>query len=411
MTEPSSPRRWAPRRVPSTRTGVCLLSAAMMLGLAILSGWLTPRVGPGPCDPPSAPGAGQPLPAGPAMPAIPGAVPVQEGMASPTPEEPPTPAERIIDEAIAKVAQLKSVAAKVVETVDMLNQHLTIRGNYLKAPDHRVYLRLAVSGPPETGGQALQVCDGETLWDYQDVLETKSYRKFSIKPIVERLNSPELDPKIKEQALSQMGLAGPETLLVGLRQTFRFETREESTLDGKPVWILRGKWKSRQGLTGPDNRPVEQMKMLPPYIPGIVALYLGKDDAWPYKLVLQGQKPSVVMDLKAHPEMDTRKRGPDGRPIGSLSSIETVDPTKITLEYTDVKLNANINVAEFFFQAPPAASVEDSTEMIVKALDMAIKSQVDKKREEAARKDGTVLDQPLTVPELPGTPTSPGTPR
>ncbi len=399
MTEPSRSRRWAPDRVPTLRTGACLLSAVSMLGLAILSGWLSRASAQAPATPGQAPGAGPTLPSGPSMPAIPGAVTGPEAKA----EEPPTPAERLIDEALAKVAKLRSVAANLLETVDMLNQHLTIRGNYLKAPDHRVYLRLTVSGPPETGGTTLQVCDGETLWDYQAILETQTYRKFSIKPIVERLNSPELDPKIKEQAMNQMGLAGPETLLAGLRQLFRFETKEEGTLDGKPVWILRGTWKSRQGLTGPDSRQVAQMGMLPPYIPGVAALYLGKDDAWPYKLILQGQKPSVVMD--------TRKRGPDGRPIGSLSSIETVAPTKITLEYTDVKLNAAINVTEFVFQAPSTASVEDSTEMIVRALDQAIRVQVERKKAEAAKKEGAVLEQPLDIPPPSDTPASPSTPR
>src|SRR5262245_12137837 len=42
LFEPSSPRRWAPDRVRirSARAGVCLLTAAMMLGLALWSGWL-----------------------------------------------------------------------------------------------------------------------------------------------------------------------------------------------------------------------------------------------------------------------------------------------------------------------------------------------------------------------------------
>ncbi len=344
------------------------------------------------------------------MPALPGSVAAQEP-AIPKAEEPPTPAERLIDEATAKLAKLQSVVAKVVETVEMLNEHLTIRGDYRMAPNHRVYLRLTVSGLPETGGTTLQICDGETLWDYQQVLQTQTYRKLSIKPIVERLGSPELDPKLKEQALGQMGLAGPETLLVGLRQLFRFETREEGTLDGKPVWIFRGKWKTRQGLMGPDSRPVPQMGMLPSYIPGIASLYIGKDDSWPYKLIIQGQKPSVVVDLKAHPEMDTRKRGPDGRPIGSLSSIETVEPTKIILEYTDVKLNAPLNVTEFVFSAPGTASVEDNTDMIVRQLDQAIRSQAEKKKADAVKKDGAVLEQPLNVPAPPDIPASPAIPR
>jgi outer membrane lipoprotein-sorting protein len=332
------------------------------------------------------------------MPALQGGVPSPEAVAKA--EEPPTPAERLIDEAAAKIAKLRSVSATLLETVDMLNQQIKIKGTYLKAPENRIYLLVAVSGPPDTNGTTLQVCDGETLWDYQAILDApQAYRKFSVKPVMERLNSPELDPKIKEQAMNQMGLAGPESLLVGLRRDFRFEEKEDATLDGKPVWILHGSWRSRQGLTGPDGRPVQQIGMLPPYIPSNILLYLGKEDGWPYKLSLWGKQPTIVYD--------TRKKGPDGRYIGSKSSIETVAPTKIVLEYSDVKLNVAIPVNEFVFQAPSSASVEDNTEMWVRGLDQAIRVQADRKKADATKKEGAVLEQEINIPPPPGTPATP----
>src|SRR5262249_50538528 len=160
-------------------------------------------------------------------------------------------AELTIDAAKAKLAQLQSCAADVEERVDMLNQHLTFKGRYLKAPQYRVYFRLTLSGLSDTTGTTLQVCDGETLWDYQQILEQQIYHKFSIKPVMERINSPELDARLKEQFKEGMGFAGPETLLTGLRRLFRFDQeKEEAKLGDKPVWILRGTWKDRKGLTG-----------------------------------------------------------------------------------------------------------------------------------------------------------------
>ncbi len=337
------------------------------------------------------------------MPALQGGVLSPEAAAAKT-EEPPTPAERLIDEAVAKLTKLRFVSATLLETVDLLNQQIKINGVFLKAPEHRIYLRMSVTGPPDTSGQTLQICDGETLWDYQAILEAPpAYRKFSIKPIMEKLNSPELDPKIKEQATNQLGLAGPETLLVGLRRDFRFEEKEEATLDGKAVWIFHGSWRSRQGLIAPDGRNVQQIGMLPPYIPTDALLYVGKEDGWPYKLRLSGRPPTTVFD--------TRKKGPDGRYIGSKSSIETVAPTKIVLEYSDVKLNVAIQVNEFVFQPPPAASVEDNTEMMVRALEQAIRVQSERKKAEATKKDGAVLEQEINIPPPPGTPASPPSPQ
>jgi outer membrane lipoprotein-sorting protein len=294
-------------------------------------------------------------------------------------EEPPTAAEPLIDEALAKITKLQQVSAEWVGELQRLKEKVTIKGRYLKAPNARVYLRWTVSGLPDTEGTTLQVCDGETSWNYQLVRNSQRYRKFRIQPILERLNSPDLDSQIKEQAMTQMGLAGPETLVAGLCRAIRFEHKEEGALEGKKVWILRGSSRNRQGLAGPDSRPVLLNGLLPPYIPSDASLYLGKDDGWPYKLVLRGRPDSVLRD--------TRNLGPDGRRIGSLSSIERSDPATITLEYTNVKLNAAIRVDEFAFQAPPTAEVNDNTEVIVRMLDQGIAQQAQRKQAEAAKKE------------------------
>jgi len=313
--------------------------------------------------------------------------------ATPKAEEPPTEAEVIIDKAIKKIGELQSVAAELLEEVEMLGQKFSIKGRYLKAPNRRVYLRLNVAGLPDSSGTTLQVCDGETLWDYQQILDSQLYRKKSIKPIIERLNAPELDSKIRDQALSSMGFAGPETLLAGLRRYLKFDQKENGQLDGKAVWVLRGTWKNRQGIVSFNSQPVPPTGPLPPYVPALATLYLGKEDSWPYRLDLVGRQ---ITEL-----IDTRPRGPDGRPIGARRTIERPTPSKITLVYTGVKLNANIRVDEFAFQAPTTANVDDDTEIILKMLDQAIAAEAAKKKNETIRKDGQVLDQPIEIPAPP----------
>ena len=216
----------------------------------------------------------------------------------------------------------------------MLKQDFFIKGRYLKAPSSRIYQRLDVSGLPDSKGITLQICDGETLWDFQEILDTKVFRKFSIKPILERLNSPEIDAKTRDQIISRMGFAGPETLLVGLRSAIKFTIKEEATLDGKPVWLLRGTWRTRNGLTGPDQRPVPITGPLPAFIPSTASLYLGKDDGWPYKLLLVGNVPTILKD--------TRLKGPDGRYTTRKSSNDQIEPSKIELTYSNVQLNPTI---------------------------------------------------------------------
>jgi hypothetical protein len=334
-----------------------------------------------PTLPPEGPDAAQGMPAPPTL---------APGAAAPAAEEPPTEVDRFVDEAIKKIAKVQSVSAELEQDVDLLAQKYKITGRYLKAPNARIYLSLKVSGLPDSSGTSLQVCDGETLWEHQLVLDSPFYRKRSIKPILERLNSPDLDAELRSRAVAQMGLAGPETLLVGLRKSIRFDQKEETTLDGRAVWKLHGTWKNRQGLVGPDSRPVGLTGVLPPYIPMDATLYLGKADSWPYRLLLEGRPLTALFDL--------RRTGPDGRPIGAKSSIERVPRSKIALSYLNVNLNAPIKAEEFYFPAPTNASVEDDTEQILKGLDRALEIEAQKKKAEAARKEGPVLDQPIDLP-------------
>jgi outer membrane lipoprotein-sorting protein len=333
------------------------------------------------------------------------------GRAAPTADEPATEAEVIIDKAIKKITDLQSVAADLEEEVEMLGQKFTIKGRYLKAPNRRVYFRMSLprvddssassAGLRDSGGTTLQVCDGETLWDYQRILESEMYHKLSIKPILDRLNSPDLDPKIRDSALNSMGFAGPETLLAGLRKYIKFDQKEDGQFDGKKVWVLRGTWKNRQGIVTFNSQPVPPTGPLPPYVPSLATLYLGKDDSWPYKVDLVGRPMTELID--------TRPRGPDGRPIGARRTIERPTPSRIVLVYSNVKLNVAIRVDEFAFQAPTTANVDDNTELILKGLDQAIANEAARKRSEATRKDGQVLEQPIDIPAPPpaATDTSP----
>jgi hypothetical protein len=315
------------------------------------------------------------------------------GKAAELPQEPPTEAERLIDLAIKKLAAVKSVSADLVLSVDMLKQKFDIKGRFLKAPNSRIYLRLTLSGLPDSTGTLVQVCDGDILWNYQQILDSRIYSKLRIKPIFERLNSADIEPKVRDQVMTTMGFAGPEALLLGLRKTIKFDQKEEGELEKKPVWVLRGTWRSRNGLVGPDQRPLAPGGPLPAYVPSIATLYLGKDDGWPYKIVLVGKAPTVLLD--------NRPMGPDGRRVGRLGSIERVEPSSVTYTYSNVRINPEppIRPEEFAFQAPFDAQVDDSTEAIIKMLDQSIQFQAMQKRAEAARQEGPVLDQAIDIPK------------
>ncbi len=300
------------------------------------------------------------------------------------PVAPPTEAEKVIDEAIKKIEARESVAADIRMDAEMLGESFRVVGQYLKAPGYRMLMKLDVEELGDSSGTILQVCDGTTLWDYSKVLDAQSLRKLTIAPILKPLEQPELDAQIRDQIRNQLGFAGPETLLSGLRKTIAFDQKDAGTLDGKPVWILRGVWKDRDslGLPGPQNAP----GFFPAYVPSVVTVWLGQEDGWPYKIKLEGKVPSVVRD--------NRMLGPDGRPIGRKSLVANEKPTSITLLYR--LEDRAVGPRDFLFQPPPGVKVQDDTERFAAELETTISNLAARKRNEAA--SGPLIDEPVTAP-------------
>lgn len=343
---------------------------------------------------PSAPAPGSPTAAG-AAPA--GSVEAAKAQAAAAAAQPPSEAEKeatkALDDAIAKIGKLNSVSADVAQRVDMLEQKFTIEGRYLKGPERRIYLQLKVAGLPDSTGQMLQVCDGTTLWDYQQVLESQTYGKIEIGQVFERLKSPDLDEEFRGQVTNQLGFAGPDELLRGLRKSVKFDQSVDDKLDGNDVVLLTGEWKSRDGLVGPNQQPLPPLAPLPAYVPSLVKVWIGKENGWPYKVRLVGRVPNTLFD--------TRKIGPDGKRIGSLNSIQTVRPTEIEIVYSNVKLNPELKADEFVFTPPQNAKVEDRTQLLVGMLDQAIQFKAAAKKAEAAKNaEDPLLKQSIDVPKL-----------
>jgi hypothetical protein len=346
---------------------------------------------------------GQPNP--PAPPAA-GGAPVGAA-ANPAKTEPPTDAEILLDEAIKKVKAIDSVMADVLEKVEMLDQKFQIKGRYRKAPKDRLYLKLDVVGLPDASGLMQQVCDGTTFWEYQQVFETQIYRRLEAGPILAKLREIDLDDEMREKILVQLGFAGPDALLVGLRKTIKFDQKTKGTLDGRPVWIIRGNWTSREGLVGPNSQPLGPTVRLPSYIPSLVTVYLGEEDYWPYKVMLAGQQVSAV--LVANGPDDTRPIGPNGRRQGTLASIQRPLVTRIELIYSDVKLNTPVPDQEFAFTPPKDVQPDDKTKEILDGLEQAATMRAAQKKAEAAKGEDSLLNQTIDVPKstAPGTPAAP----
>ncbi|MFM1801064.1 MAG: hypothetical protein RJA81_416 [Planctomycetota bacterium] len=308
------------------------------------------------------------------------------------PEEPPTEAEKFLDAAILKVRALKSVSADIAQTAEILNQKFVLKGQYLKGENYRIRLQLTLSGLDSATGSMLQVCDGEYQWDVQQVIDSQAYRKRRIGEIITKVNDPRLDPIIRDQILNQLGFAGPEALLQGLRKAIKFDNMSEDTFEGQQVVVVQGEWKDRSALSAPGQQPLPTNAPLPAYIPSIVRAWIGKDNGWPYQIRLVGRAPSEI-------NLNQALIGPDGRPIRRPSAGPNVVPSSMTLTYSNVKLNPILKPEQFAFTAPPSVTgqVADDTEEFLSILDRLIAEA--EARQRAAGLGESSLKQSIPIPK------------
>lgn len=307
------------------------------------------------------------------------------------PQEPPTEAEKFLDESVKKVRALESVSADITQTAEILNQKFELKGQYLKGPNNKVRLQLTLGGLQNTTGSMLQVSDGETLWDVQAIIDSQSYRKRRIGEILAKVNDPRMDVTLREQILAQLGFAGPDSLLMGLRKAIRFDSMTEDTLNGVPVVIVQGEWKDRSSLVSPGQPPLPTNAPLPAYVPSIVRAWIGKENGWPYQIRLVGRAPSEL-------NLSQAQLGPDGRPVRRAATGPKVTPSAMTLVYENVKLNPALKPEQFAYTAPPAmaSQVADDTEEFLTVLDRILAEA-----EARARAAGTEssLGQSIPIPK------------
>lgn len=334
--------------------------------------------------------AQDPAPIAPPATAAPGAPAVKAAL-------PPTEAEKAIDEAIAKVKALKSVSADVRQDVDMLGQKFAITGQYLRGPDYKVRLQLDLVGLADAGGTMLQICDGNTLWDYQKILDGQSYARLDLGKILARLNGPEFDAVTRDFFIDQrLGFSGPDALLAGLRKSLRFEQKEEGELDGKPVWVLRGTWQDLASLgLAPPGQAVPATTALPAYVPSVATLWIGKEDGWPYQVLLEGKARSVLLSPK-------QRLGPDGRPMGRVQPAPKEPPSRFLLKYSNVQLDGTIDPDNFAFAVPDGTQVPvaDLTSERLAEIEQVAQALAAQRRAEAAKAGESTLGSSLTVPPL-----------
>ncbi len=277
---------------------------------------------------------------------------IQSDLAAEPPQPPGAPqsvaslqAQRILERAILNMEGRRSVSAQVRQSIDLFGKQPLGVGVYLEQRSEsgllfRLEMRIQAGTEPSS---LTVVCDGPHLWSYRafgkEGAEEQTLERVDVLRVARALEDAGRMPRPGTIG-DWPGLGGLDRLLRGIRGAFKFDTVEQIQLRQQmPVWRLCGEWRGTDGAEDAGAAPAKplDLKSLPPQVPPRVAIYLGQEDLFPYRIEYLGDggsgparstKPLVTIDFY---EVSLNVAIPPTRFIYKPGGLEYTDETKAFL--------------------------------------------------------------------------------
>lgn len=264
-------------------------------------------------------------------------------------------AERIVASCLAKIGRAESVAIKLRQRVRIGDRVLVGAGRYLQAgqgEEQRFRFETALTcesvgfGIESESFEVTEVSDGLYLWLHQ--------RNGPDPPLLYRADIRRVRGRLAEMDVADPTdtapyLAGLQRTLWWVRQWFRFTEAVPGEIEGRPVWLVEGRWPAGMvvfllpELAELDKRPGGlQPEDLPDGVPWAVRLAVGQSDLLPQRL-----------EFLAIP-------GP--RPVAA-GPVDVV----MAIEFVEVEIDGPIDPTAFYYQ-PASEGLIDLTDAMVKSL-------------------------------------------
>jgi hypothetical protein len=284
--------------------------------------------------------------------AVAGSDPAREAGSSP---DAAAQAERIVASCLAKIGRAESVAIKLRQRVRIGDRVLVGAGRYLQAgqgEEQRFRFETALTcesvafGIESESFEVTEVSDGLYLWLHQ--------RNGPDPPVLHRVDLQRVRGRLAELGVADPAdmapyLAGLQRTLWWVRQWFRFTEALPGEIEGRPVWLVEGRWPpGTLAFLLPERAELDrrregiQPEDLPDGVPWAVRLAVGRSDLLPRRL-----------ELLAIP-------GP--RPVAA-GPVEVIT----AIEFVEVELDGPVDPTAFFYQ-PANEGLIDLTDAMVKSL-------------------------------------------
>lgn len=263
-------------------------------------------------------------------------------------------AERIVASSLARIGRAESVSIRLRQRVRLGDRVLVGAGRYLQAgrgDERRFRFETTLTSDGTSTGETFEVTevsDGLYCWLHRRIgTEPPTLHRIDIRRIRSKLE--ELGAADPADTAPYVG--GLQRNLWWARQWFRFTAATPAEHDGRPVWLVEGRWQpgtlelllpalaESAGKAG-GLRP----EQLPDGVPWESRLAIGRGDLLPLRmafLAIPGTRPVSP----APPE-----------PIAEV-------------EFLEVQLDQPVDAAAFFFQ-PASQELVDVTDHVVKTMSL-----------------------------------------
>lgn len=246
-----------------------------------------------------------------------------------------------------ELGKLQTVRATLNQTIAISSRKMRAEGTYLRSGDDRIRLELRIKNTNAAKKTAknvpddsyVQVSDGQVSWRTLSVGQVRS---------IERCNLQEVRAAILKEPrlaganwMTDLGIGGLKSMLASFEELMDFSAVTRKEIDGKTFLVITGRWSAKM-----LNQMIGTSKAdgpLPGYVPDYVRIYFDNDTKFPRRLLY----------LKRHPEDEKRWRA------------------IVTLDFTDVVLNAPVEASDFMYTPPPNASPADTTSKFIEQLKQA----------------------------------------
>jgi hypothetical protein len=180
--------------------------------------------------------------------------------------------------------ELRSLKAKIKETIVVGNRRFRASGEYIQGSERKLKLNLEVKlGDTEDPlkGSLLQVCDGQILWSRYNVSGKIRLTRRDVGQILKAVEESDAIPQ--NILVAELGLGGIPTLLAAIEKNVAFKKSGMQTIENREYHVIEGEWSEEfRKKFHPSGMPVVK---LPTHVPDKIRIYFDQKTLFPRRIL------------------------------------------------------------------------------------------------------------------------------